>query len=235
MADLKITGLTELTTPVATDLVEVVDVSDTTYSAEGTNKKVAAQTLLSAITHAATEKTTPVDADEVGLIDSAASNVLKRLTWANIKANMSLYIYPVGAIYTSVVSTSPATLFGGTWSAFAAGRVLVGIDSGDTDFDTVEETRGAKTHTLTSSESGLPVHSHSGGYLTVVYGGATANPGSNLNGGPTSSPPVYATNGGTGHTNLDLPTTGESSAANASSAHNNIQPSIVVYMWKRTA
>lgn len=55
-------------------------------------------------------------------------------------------VYPVGCIYTSTVSTNPATVFGfGTWAAFGAGRVLVGVDSGDADFDTAEETGGAKT------------------------------------------------------------------------------------------
>lgn len=55
-------------------------------------------------------------------------------------------VYPVGCIYTTIVSTNPATVFGfGTWSAFGAGRVLVGLDSGNTAFDTVEETGGAKT------------------------------------------------------------------------------------------
>lgn len=54
--------------------------------------------------------------------------------------------YPVGAVYVSTVSTNPATLFGfGTWSAIAAGRVLVGIDAGDADFDTAGETGGSKT------------------------------------------------------------------------------------------
>ena len=54
--------------------------------------------------------------------------------------------FPVGAIFISVDSTNPATSLGyGTWVAFGAGRVLVGLDSGDTDFDTVEETGGAKT------------------------------------------------------------------------------------------
>ena len=54
--------------------------------------------------------------------------------------------FPVGSVFIAVVSTNPATLLGyGTWSAFGAGRVLVGLDSGDPDFDTVEETGGAKT------------------------------------------------------------------------------------------
>jgi microcystin-dependent protein len=46
----------------------------------------------------------------------------------------------------------------GTWAAFGAGRVLVGLDAGDVDFDTVEETGGAKTHTLTVDE--MPSHTH---------------------------------------------------------------------------
>ncbi len=42
-------------------------------------------------THAASGKTTPVDADELPLVDSAASNVLKKLTWANVKATLKTY------------------------------------------------------------------------------------------------------------------------------------------------
>jgi len=123
--------------------------------------------------------------------------------------------YPVGAVYISVVSTSPATLFGGTWSAFAAGRVLVGIDSGDTDFDTVEETRGAKTHTLTIAE--LASHSHDTSiYENGTYAWAPARSG-------------FLKNSGAPITDFGTKTAG------SGSAHNNIQPSIVVYMWKRTA
>ena len=55
--------------------------------------------------------------------------------------------FPVGAVFLAVVATNPATLLGyGTWAAIAAGRMLVGLDAGDTDFDVAEEVGGAKTH-----------------------------------------------------------------------------------------
>lgn len=116
---------------------------------------------------------------------------------------------PVGFVYTSVDSTSPATLFGGSWSAIGAGRVLVGIDSGDTDFDTVEETGGAKTHTLTESE--IPAHTH-----TVGTSYSTSNSNTVVDRIGAGSAVSSGSTGGGG-------------------AHNNVQPYFVVYMWKRTA
>lgn len=91
-------------------------------------------------------------------------------------------VYPVGSIYLSVVSTNPGTLFGiGTWAAFGAGRVLVGLDSGDTDFDTVEETGGSKTATPTGTNSAptftgnaLGTHSHTAGTLAPSSHAGTA-------------------------------------------------------------
>ena len=67
-------------------------------------------------------------------------------------------VYPVGAIYMSVSSTNPGTLFGGTWTAWGSGKVPVGINASDSDFDTVEETGGAKTHS----------HGLSSGYAKVL-------------------------------------------------------------------
>jgi len=63
----------------------------------GTNSGNETAVTLGAIINGATAKTTPVDADMVGLIDSAASNVLKKLSWANIKATLKTYF---DAIYT---------------------------------------------------------------------------------------------------------------------------------------
>lgn len=69
--------------------------------------------------------------------------------------------FPVGAVYINVTGVNPGTELGyGTWSAFGAGRVMVGYDSGDTDFDTAEETGGAKTKAI-SAHSGTAVADHS--------------------------------------------------------------------------
>ena len=69
-------------------------------------------------------------------------------------------VYPVGSIYINAsVSTNPGTLLGfGTWTAFGAGRVPVGINASDSDFNEAEETGGSKTHTLTEAQ--LPSHRH---------------------------------------------------------------------------
>ena len=125
-------------------------------------------------------------------------------------------VYPVGSIYISTVSTNPATLLGtGTWSAFAAGRTLVGINSGDTDFDTVEETGGAKTHTLTVDE--IPSHTHNSQYDNRTPDGIdSGGAGSEIGGRGTDN--FFAT-----------------TATGGGNAHNNLQPYIVTYMWKRTA
>jgi hypothetical protein len=59
--------------------------------------------------------------------------------------------FAVGGVYINITGVNPATELGyGTWSAVGAGRTLIGYDSGDIDFDTAEETGGAKTHTHTS-------------------------------------------------------------------------------------
>jgi hypothetical protein len=68
--------------------------------------------------------------------------------------------FPVGSVFIGVVATNPGTLLGyGAWSAFGAGRVLVGRDSGDPDFDVAEEVGGSKTNTP-SAHAGAAVANH---------------------------------------------------------------------------
>ncbi|MFA6142514.1 MAG: hypothetical protein WC738_04375 [Candidatus Omnitrophota bacterium] len=128
-------------------------------------------------------------------------------------------VYPVGSIYFNAAgSTNPATLLGfGTWAAFGAGKTLVGIDPTDTDFDTVEETGGEKTHTLVIGES--PAHVH-GAWRT--YGGSESH---------DKQIEQILTGGSGDETHFDDVT----DSKGGDGAHNNLQPYIVVYMWKRTA
>ena len=125
----------------------------------------------------------------------------------------------------AVSPTNPATLFGfGTWAAWGAGRVPVGVDAGQTEFNTVEETGGAKTHTLATSE--MPSHTHTqnahshGGVLSYDYNWGSIN--SSIHG----LHPFAANTGSATATNQNTGGDG---------AHNNLQPYITCYMWKRTA
>ena len=136
-------------------------------------------------------------------------------------------IYPVGSIYTNATdSTNPETLLGfGTWVQFAAGRMPLGFGQGtdtrgDTvNFNSVGDTSGEYQHLLTAAESGLPAHTHELLYFSTSDGGD--------NGGAATGNDLY-----TGAPNLQ---TKSISAQNATNAHNNMPPYIVVYMWRRTA
>jgi hypothetical protein len=67
---------------------------------------------IAAITHAATEKATPVDADEIGLADSAASFGWKKLTWAGIKTTLKGYfdtLYQAAGVSWTTLAGKPAT------------------------------------------------------------------------------------------------------------------------------
>ena len=140
--------------------------------------------------------------------------------------------YPVGSIYmNATVATNPATLLGfGTWVAFGAGKVPIGLDAGDADFDTVEETGGTKdaiipthnhTAVTTSTDAG---HQHGNLRYQRLEGGT---------GGANFWVDVINTNTSVGYAQITSATT----VANAgeSATGKNLQPYVVVYMWKRTA
>lgn len=154
----------------------------------------------------------PIASDDM----STANNDTKQITLAQV---LSL-VYPVGSYYfNGAVTTDPATLLGfGTWVA-VAGKVLVGLDSGQTEFDTLLETGGAKTHTLTSAE--MPSHTHS------LAGGQNQW----LRGGTGDSAASLAQTGAAFRVQITNPT----DATGGGGAHNNLQPYEVVKMWRRTA
>lgn len=73
-------------------------------------------------------------------------------------------IYPVGSIYMSINSSNPSSIFGGTWVAWGTGRVPVGVNTSDSDFNTVEKIGGSKdlkahTHSCSTTSNGSHYHS----------------------------------------------------------------------------
>ena len=164
---------------------------------------------------------------------SAATNTTQIATTAFVTAALSA-AYPVGSIYINATSASnPNTLLGfGTWTAFGAGRVMVGLDAGDALFDTAEETGGSKdavvvshTHTATSVVTD-PGHLHTFTNYSVSNGGATTPIIGNSNTRTT-------TNTNSAVTGISVATTNSTTGSSGTNA--NVQPYITVYMWKRTA
>ena len=222
-------------------------------------------------------------------IEELNTNANNYTSVVNRLNNFGKEMYPVGSIYISVTNTNPGTIFGGTWVAFGTGRTLVGIDTSQSEFNTVQKTDGEKTHTLTGAESGQKNlgtitssannrgHTHSipalsgtaasaGGH-THTYSGTTSGESQTHTHSFTPAGTVKSTFTGSAvtsgaesqtHTHSFTPagtvkstftgsavTSGAESqnhthtitieSSNATSAHNNLQPYITVYMWKRTA
>lgn len=120
-------------------------------------------------------------------------------------SSSSIDAYPVGSIYMSVNSTSPATLFGGTWQRIQD-RFLIAAGS----TYKAGGTGGEATHKLTVEE--MPSHTHavladnvpgSSTGVQTLFSGASGSFGTSWTGG--------------------------------GSAHNNMPPYLAVYIWKRTA
>ena len=187
-------------------------------------------------------------------------------------AELSLMAYPIGSIHMSTSSANPASFFGGTWERWGNGRVPVGVDTSQTEFDTVNETGGAKTHILTAAQ--MPQHTHTGAAHTHTVSGTAASGGAHTHGisgtaaaagahghsfssrqlqhgtgstlyvpGATTPPgPDYSfgIKDSAAHTHGVSGTAASggaaaTSAAGSNGAHNNLQPYITCYMWRRTA
>ena len=147
--------------------------------------------------------------------------------------NILNWFYPVGTIYETTSTdldtiTKMATHFGGTWEVYGAGRVLVGKASSGT-FATAGATMGAETHTITTAE--MPTHPHEM-YGTKNFAEYSSTPyaSTSLVTNEGTCVKVYWNNGGA--TNFK---TWNTSNTGGGGSHNNIQPSIVVYRYRRTA
>lgn len=152
---------------------------------------------------------------------STATNSTQLATTAYVKANaptavqVNSHAYPVGSVYTSVVATNPATLLGvGVWTAFGAGKVMLGAGGGYTAGDTGGAT--TDSHALTTAE--IPAHSHS-----ITQRG--------IQGGTYDFPEAFTAQGGATSITINTANTG----GGGLHTHDIMQPYIVVYIWKRAS
>lgn len=189
---------------------------------------------------------------------ASGSNTTQIATTAFVQAALQA-VYPVGSIYVNATSSAnPSTLLGfGTWEAFGAGRVMVGLNGSDADFDTAEETGGSKTVTSTGSISGtvgntslteaqMPKHWHRmvGPFGTTNVQGGEFGYGNYGGGTPDDTAFAYGTWSAGGDAASGSTTTGTSngdphthsfSGTFTGNATSVVQPYVVVRMWKRTA
>lgn len=174
-----------------------------------------------------------------GVVDNKAMTPLKTKEAIDTLVSMQRLIdliYPVGSIYTSENSISPADLFGGTWEAVPAGRVLLAQGTSEWGVEyQAGSTGGEHEHQLSVGE--LPSHIHDATASTTgdhkhSYGGGTHssyNDGGGVYKTVHSGTGVYTDPSGNHSHTITIAETG------SNIAHNNLQPYLAVYMWKRTA
>lgn len=130
----------------------------------------------------------------------------------DLTKQLFLLMHRVGDIIFSTSDENPSTIYGGTWVAWGKGQVPVGVDTSDSDFNTVEKTGGEKEHTLTVGE--MPSHKHDFGQQFATTSSLSGAYGYYMIAGTQTD--VIKNTGG-------------------NQPHNNLQPYITCYMWKRTA
>lgn len=180
-----------------------------------------------------TSSTSSLSANQGYVLNGKINSCVKISDLEDLVNNIILKKHPIGSIEINVNGINPSEYIGGTWESYGSGRVLVGIDASQTEFNTVEKTGGSKTHTHTTGNHTLtidemPSHNHS--YICQPWAFAARD----IPGNDSIKPSEQ---------NTCMPQTGYSNATGGSQAHNhgntgassNIQPYITVYIWKRTA
>lgn len=187
-----------------------------------------------------------VDADDDSSVKALVSDVLALIDPTDILE----LVYPVGHVYLSYVSINPATIFGfGTWTQIAEGEAIVGFKTSDTPFGTLGSIGAAGAKTIALSTAELAAHTHTGPSHThtgpshahtgptgswlhyVTSGGSRADGGS----GTGYDRDTLGSTGSAGTGDTGASGTGATGSTGSGTAHNNIQPSFVVYVWRRTA
>lgn len=154
----------------------------------------------------------------------------------NLAADVLDKFYPVGSLYfNATVETNPNSLLGfGTWELYSQGRMPVGYNAAETEFNAVGKTGGEKTVSLTADQNGAhshgvndPSHNH-GTTRDPVVTSSTGN--SRLLGGSGqqtawSTGSLIAGN----FTGISIQSSGNGAP------HNNLPPYVAVYIWRRTA
>lgn len=142
--------------------------------------------------------------------------------------------YAVGDLYLTTNSANPSVRYvGTTWAAYAAGQVLVGVGSftdgnGTNKVVTAGQQFGEYQHTLTTPEMPSHTHTDSGhNHVQLSQQGSTGQPYNGATGSPLNAWNYNGVN--TLNASANIQNTG------GGGAHNNIQPSIGVYIWQRTA
>ena len=143
-------------------------------------------------------------------IDALVTQIKKDVTDKIIEEDKKKYY--VGKLIFDTKNVNPVIYLGfGVWALWGSGRVPVGVNPNDTDFNEVEKTGGEKEHTLTIDE--MPSHSHPITYWTGGSGGYV---------NATTTAPDNSVNRNSGDTG-------------GGKAHNNLQPYITCYIWKRVS
>lgn len=178
----------------------------------------------------------------IALSADAKSRTIKLSTpdLSKVYAQAKLDAHPVGSIYESTNSTSPAKLFGGTWEAMDAGRVLVaqGKAATGTTF-AAGATGGEEKHTLTTNE--LPPHAHSGTTNSAGSHTHTVTMSKTTKSGNDTATVWSYLEDYLGHGTVTTSSDGShqhsftTGNTGGNSPHNIMQPYEVVYRWRRTA
>ena len=203
--------------------------------------------------HKLPDRTTPITDSGTSGLNTLQTNIENALN------NIINVIYPIGSIYMSVNSTSPATLFGGTWeriqdrfllsagSTYSAGATGGSASHKITSAELPKHTHtynkpnaNTNSHTLTINE--IPSHNHnvyingqgSGGRkeLYMAWGYSSNDDVKNYSGNSF----IANTGGGQGHTHgIGTTSTASGDGGFANNSFSTLPPYLAVYVWKRTA